>query len=350
MTSCQRQNSCKAENLPKISNKQTRIRAFLGVSILVVWGWVLGGCAAGVSASKPPSAPSTPKTALNVTPMNASFGSVPVGTASSQTIQLSNTGAAILTVSQISVAGSGYSTGNMSFPMALNPGQASTFNIQYLPTTVGSATGNVSVVSTAANSPATIILSGTGVTATQTLSLSTTNLSFGSVNTGISSTLGITVTNSGNANVTVSQIAAGGAGFSLTGAAVPVTLSASQNLTFEVIFDPATAGNATGSVALTSNAAGPPSTISLSGIGVQPAPHSVMLGWTPSTSTVAGYNVYRSIVSGTAYTKISSEVVVAAAYQDPNVQSGTTYFYVTRAEDSSGNESANSNEASAFIP
>jgi Abnormal spindle-like microcephaly-assoc'd, ASPM-SPD-2-Hydin/Protein of unknown function (DUF1573) len=289
--------------------------------------------------------------ALSVTPTNAAFGNVSLGTAASQTIQLSNTGTAALTVSQLSVAGSGYSTGNVTLPITLNPGQASTFNIQYLPTVAGSATGSVSVVSTAPNSPATIALSGSGVAATQTISLSATNISFGSVTTGTASTHGVTVTNTGNASVKITQIGlSGSAGFSLTGAAVPLTLSATQNLTFNVVFNPSTAGNAAGSVALTSNATGSPSTISLSGTGVQPATHSVTLGWTPSTSTVSGYNVYRSTVSGTGYTKISGGLVGSTAYTDSNVQSGTTYFYVTTAVDSNGNESNNSNEASALVP
>jgi hypothetical protein len=289
--------------------------------------------------------------ALNVTPTSATFGNVSVGTSVSQTIQLSNTGTAALTVSQLSVTGSGYSTGSVTLPITINPGQSSTFNIQYLPTAAGSATGSVNIVSSALNSPATITLSGSGVAATQTISLSTTNISFGNVTTGTASAHGVTVTNTGNASVKISQIGlSGSAGFSLTGAAVPVTLSASQSLTFNVVFNPSTAGSAAGGVTLTSNATGSPSTISLSGTGVQPATHSVTLGWTASTSTVSGYNVYRSTVSGTGYTKISGGLVGSTAYTDSNVQSGTTYFYVTTAVDNNGNESDNSNEASALVP
>jgi hypothetical protein len=287
---------------------------------------------------------------LNITPSSASFGNVAVGSTASQTIQLSNTGTAALTVSQLSVTGTGYSTGSVTLPITLNAGQASTFNIQYKPTAAGSGTGSVSVVSTAPNSPATITMSGTGVAATQALSLSATSLSFGNVNTGTSATHGVTVTNTGNASVTISQIGVSGAGFSLTGAAVPITLSSAQSLTLSVIFNPAAAGSVTGSVTVTSNASGSPATISLSGTGVQPATHSVTLDWTMSTSTVSGYNVYRSTVSGTGYTKINSGLVGSTTYTDSNVQSGTNYFYVTTSVDSSANESTYSNEALASIP
>ncbi len=78
--------------------------------------------------------------------------------------------------------------------------------------------------------------------------------------------------------------------------------------------------------------------------------HSVALSWDASTSTVSGYNVYRSTLSGTGYTKINSSVIPALAYSDSTVQNGITYYYVSTAVDSSGNESVYSNETQAIIP
>jgi fibronectin type 3 domain-containing protein len=65
---------------------------------------------------------------------------------------------------------------------------------------------------------------------------------------------------------------------------------------------------------------------------------------------VAGYNIYRSTVSGGPYAKINSSLVAALDYTDSTVQSGTTYYYVATAADSSGNESVFSNEISFTIP
>lgn len=79
-------------------------------------------------------------------------------------------------------------------------------------------------------------------------------------------------------------------------------------------------------------------------------PHSVTLSWSPSTSTVSGYNVYRSQVSGSGYTKLNSSLLGSLTYSDTTVQSGTTYFYVARSVDSGGDESTNSNQVSAAIP
>ena len=78
--------------------------------------------------------------------------------------------------------------------------------------------------------------------------------------------------------------------------------------------------------------------------------HSVALSWNASTSTVSGYNVYRSTVSGTGYTKVNPSLVPALAYTDSTVQNATTYYYVTTAVDSSGNESLYSNDTQAIIP
>ncbi len=287
---------------------------------------------------------------LTITPSSVSFGSVPTGSSNSQTIQLSNNGTATLSVSQASVTGAGFSISTLALPLSLNPGQSSTFNADFAPSAAGSVTGSISVVSNAPGSPATIALSGSGVASTLTLSFSSTTLSFGSLNVGTSSTKTITVTNAGNANVTISTITVSGTGFALSGASTPVTLTPSQALTFSVIFSPTASGTDTGSVTVTSNASGSPATIALSGSGVQATSHSVTLNWNASTSTVSGYNVYRSTTSGTGYAKINASLVGSLSYTDASVQSATTYYYVTTAVDSSGTESTYSNEATAVIP
>jgi hypothetical protein len=78
--------------------------------------------------------------------------------------------------------------------------------------------------------------------------------------------------------------------------------------------------------------------------------HYVTLNWKASTSPVAGYNVYRSSIPGGAYLKINSSLVRELTYTDNDVQSGKTYFYVTRAVDPQGHESINSNETTVVIP
>jgi Bacterial Ig-like domain (group 2) len=79
------------------------------------------------------------------------------------------------------------------------------------------------------------------------------------------------------------------------------------------------------------------------------APHSVALSWSPSSSGISYYNVYRGTVSGGPYSLLTTGVI-STLYTDPNVQSGSTYYYVTTAVDSSRSESVYSNEAQVVIP
>jgi len=288
--------------------------------------------------------------ALTITPSSANFGNVTVGSPATQTLQLMNSGTATLTATQVGVAGSGFTIGTLSLPITLSPGQATTFNVQFDPASAGNATGNLSIVSNAPNSPATVALSGTGIAPTRTLSFGTTSVAFGNVTTGFSAAQNINVTNTGNSSVTISQISLSGAAFTLSGATTPVTLTTAQSMTLGVTFAPTAAASDTGSISVASNATGSPASIALSGTGVPPVSHSVTLSWVASTSTVSGYNVYRSTVNGSGYAKLNSSLVAPLTYQDNSVESGATYYYVVTAVDSSGDESSYSNQATAVIP
>jgi len=221
--------------------------------------------------------------------------------------------------------------------------------VAFQPTAATSVSGNLSIVSNAPTSPTSVGLSGTGTAATLTLSINPVSLSFGNVLTGTSSpTQNVTITNTGNSNVTISQITTSGAGYSVTGGSTPVTLTPSQNLVLGVQFSPTATGAVSGTISIVSNATGSPATVTVSGTGV--VQHTVSLTWIASTSTVAGYNVYRSTTNGSGYVKINTSLVAGLAYTDGNVTSGTTYYYVTTAVDSSSNESSFSNQATAVIP
>ena len=288
--------------------------------------------------------------ALGLNPSSVAFGSVPVGSANSQAVQVSNPGTGVLTISQVKAAGSGFSTNGITLPVSINPGATSTFNVQYLPTSAGSGPGSVSIVSNAPSSPNALALSGTGVAATRTLAFTKTNIGFGNVATAGSVSESIGITNTGNSDVTISQIIPSGAGFGLNGASTPVTLSPTQTLTIASTFSPGSAGSVHGTVTVTSNATGSPATITLTGTGVQPSSHTVALSWNASPSNVTGYNVYRSTTSGAGYLRITASPLTSLTYVDDTVLSATTYFYVTTAVDENGIESSNSNEAQAIIP
>jgi hypothetical protein len=156
---------------------------------------------------------------------------------------------------------------------------------------------------------------------------------------------------------TISPVTGGsGSTVTLSGAAAATTVAdSSGNYTF--------AGLASGSYTVTpantgytfspANQSVTISTTNVSGINFAATPqvtHTVALTWNASTSTVSGYNVYRSTVSGSSYVRINSSLDAALSFTDATVQNGITYYYVTTAVDASGSESAFSNEVPAVIP
>jgi fibronectin type 3 domain-containing protein len=84
---------------------------------------------------------------------------------------------------------------------------------------------------------------------------------------------------------------------------------------------------------------------------VQAQAATVNLAWdVPASGGAAtGYNVYRSTVSGQFTTKLNATPLTTLTYADTTAVAGTTYFYVVRAVNASG-ESANSNQVTAAIP
>lgn len=188
---------------------------------------------------------------------------------------------------------------------------------------------------------------------TGTLAVSPSTLNFGSVAVGSSASLTGTLSAT-TANVTVSSAAWNGSGYAVSGITFPVTVTVGQSTNYTVTFTPAATGSSPGNITFTSNATDASLQETFSGTGtstIPPSQHTVALNWDPSTSTVVGYNLYRGTTSGGPYTtRLNSSLLSSTAFTDSNVQSGTTYYYVSTAVDSNNVESGYSNEASAAIP
>jgi len=182
------------------------------------------------------------------------------------------------------------------------------------------------------------------------LSVSPTSLAFGDVAVGQTSTLNATLTAS-NSDVVVSSADWSGSGYSVSGITFPVTIASGKSVSYSVAFTPPSAGASSGSISFTSNASDASLNQTFSGTGTQSASqHSVALSWDASTSTVAGYNIYRGTQSGGPYSKLNSSLLAATSYTDLGVSSGTTYYYVSTAVASNNQESAYSNQAIAVVP
>lgn len=74
----------------------------------------------------------------------------------------------------------------------------------------------------------------------------------------------------------------------------------------------------------------------------------VTLDWSDNTeSDFLSYTVYRSILSGSSYDVLASDLTVSE-YTDVTMSNGVTYYYVVTATDTTLNESANSTEVSVM--
>jgi fibronectin type 3 domain-containing protein len=153
--------------------------------------------------------------------------------------------------------------------------------------------------------------------------------------------------------VTVSLATVQGAGFSLSGGLMPLILTSGQTATIQVVFDPVTAGAATGTLTIVSTSLANATTIvNLSGTGNASA-YEVNLAWEAPVSSivpVAGYDVFRSSDGGNTYQQMNPSLVTQTAYSDMGVQAGQTYDYMVESVDGSGVQSAPSNLANVTIP
>lgn len=310
------------------------------------------GCIGLTGAAKPTSSQQSTSggATMSVAPASVSFGSVALGDTASQSVTITNGGGSSLTVTQASTAAAGVKITGMSLPFTISAGKQATFNVIFSPKVAGAVSGKISVMTDVSSSPSTVSVSGTGMAATALLTTNASRLNFGNVQVGKSSALSVTLTNAGNSNVTVAKVVVSGAQFSESGVSAGLILAPGQSATLDAAFSPMAAGNLSGNVTVESNATNSPATISLSGAGTLTASHSVALTWIPSTSAVAGYNVYRAEVSGGPYSKLDSNPVAADSFTDSSVQSGLTYYYVVTSVTSTGLESADSMQTSATIP
>ena len=294
--------------------------------------------------------------ALSLSSSSLGFGSVAVGSSKTMHLTLTNSTAAggpSVTLSQVTVTGSGFSTTN-SGSINLAPTQSADIAVVFQPTVAGSASGTLSMAVVGATNPASVPLSGSatggGGTSPAQLSVTPSTLAFGNVNLGSSSNLTGTL-QATNADVTVSSAGWNGSGYSVSGITFPTTVKAGTSKSFTVSFAPQAAGAASGQVSFTSDAANSPAVENFSGTGIQTAQqHTVSLTWVASTSTVAGYNVYRGSQSGGPYTRLNSSLRTSTSYADNTVQSGQAYYYVATAVDSNSVESAYSGEVATVIP
>jgi hypothetical protein len=224
----------------------------------------------------------------SVAPASLSYGNLLLNTTSAaQTVTVTNTGTALLTVSTVTLAGTNPSDFRVSgngCTAAIAANASCTISVTFKPTAVGGRSGTLQIASNADNGVQSISLSGTGTA--PLISVSLTRLAFGDqLLASASPAATVTVTNSGTATLNVGAVSLSGANasdfaVSANGCSSPVAVAA--NCTISLTFTPGATGSRVGTLLIASDARNGSQTVSLTGNGIAP-----MAAASPGTLTFA---------------------------------------------------------------
>ena len=293
---------------------------------------------------------------VSLTPTALNFSNIPVGQTSTQSVKIANTGNSGLSLSSATISGTGFSMTGLTAPTTIGAGQSVTFSVQFAPTSTTGSTGSIVFHDNAGDSPETVTLTGSAVASGSTLGANPGSVNFGNV--VVSNTSGphtITLTNSGNATITINQVVTSGAGFSATGLTAGQQITAGSSVNFSTTFAPTASGTVSGNIQITSTATNPTLNIPLSGTGTQGAlsanPASIPFGNIPVGGNAAVGVVVTN--TGTASVSITGSSITGAGFSMPALSAQTlnpgqaasfnVTFAPTTATSVTGSVSINSN-------
>jgi phosphatidylserine/phosphatidylglycerophosphate/cardiolipin synthase-like enzyme len=272
------------------------------------------------------------------------FSSAPTIASPLQFITLTNTGTATLNISSITLGGTNPSdfaiaAGTNPCGTTLAASASCTISASFTPADATTYAATITVTDNATGSPQIINLSGTGTA--PVASFSPGSLTFAATNVGVSSaSQSFALTNTGNAALTISNIAVTGtaaSSYSQTNNCTAPLVPTTGNCTVYVTFDPTTSGPLAAAISFTDNASGSPQTVGLSGTGIAPI---ASLGGTTlnfsSTPTVTSPLQFITLTNtGTATLNISSIALGGTNASDFAIAAGTNPCGTTLAPSAS---------------
>lgn len=254
---------------------------------------------------------------LAISPATKAFGNVSLNSIQSQTFTITNNSGSSVTLSNISLStsasgayslvtvGSGLTCAGTT-PTIAN-GSNCTVSVTYTPTVTGATTTTLTAAASSQSLTATASISGTGVEAA--ISLTPTSKNFGSVNVGNSSSQIFEISNTGTADLVVSNISlTSGSPFTvaLTGtgntcATTAPTVAAGGNCTFTVTYTPTTTAAVSATLTITSNASTSPTTATLQGTGGAPSSVPTLTAPTGTITTNVPTYTWSAVTDATWY-------------------------------------------------
>ncbi len=246
-------------------------------------------------------APPAPIGHLTVTPTSVTFAATQTGMAApDQTLTLSNTGNAALVLSGATIGGTNaadFSPGVL--PATIAAGASATLTIHCTPSATGARSASLSIAHNGDNTPTAVPLAATGV-APAYLTVAPATLAFPATRLPGTSSLTLTLTNTGGEPLTYSTTFSGLAASDYAITVGSGTIAAGATATLTVVFTPAQAGSRPATLTITDNASdGPTTAIVLTGTGRLPvgtfAPYARLIdirsGAVVATTThVAGFS------------------------------------------------------------
>src|SRR5207245_2305821 len=215
--------------------------------------------------------------AVTLAPTNLAFGDQRLSTTSPvQTVTLTNSGTATLSITSIALAGlnpgdfaiaAGTTCTNGATVVA---GASCLVNLTFTPTAASARTATVTITDDAPGSPQSVLLTGTGVTP-PAATLSATSSAFGNQRVGTTSAAqNLTLTNNGGTPLNLTSITITGAQAAdfafAAGNTCPTgagSVAPGASCTISISFTPAATGARAATVTITDDAAGSPQLVSL---------------------------------------------------------------------------------------
>ena len=246
---------------------------------------------------------------MNLSRTALDFGAVLLGASQTLNLGIVNTGQASLVITNILLPSSDYSLSQSSYAVA--PGRSRQISVTFSPQSIGDKSGNMTILSNLPQTAVTLRARGVQqpVVPVPQISVNSSQRDFGSVEVGSSKSMTVTVTNFGDASLSITDIITSDAQVSVTPR--QFTIPAKQNGFFTLRFEPNKAGDLSARVTIYSNDSKTPAVgFPVAGKGLQSQTTSFTLSLV--TNAPENQGVYVTPSDGVIAVEIHGQQVVDA--------------------------------------